>query len=88
MRKLISIFSDMKSPEIIRNIIQEKLLASAMLVLIISKIIYINRNDWPYLLYIIAEPVLAIIALITTWFISIINKYFMNLPEINNYYLL
>lgn len=80
MRKLISIFSDMKSPEIIRNIIRETLLANAMLVLVISEIIYINRNDWPYLLYIIAEPVLAIIGLTTTiWFISIINKYFQEL---------
>lgn len=80
MRKLISIFSDMKSPEIIRNIIRETLLASAMLVLVISEIIYINRNDWPYLLYIIAEPVSVIIGLTTIiWFISIINKYFQEL---------
>ncbi|HGV9720665.1 TPA: hypothetical protein ACNOC2_001371 [Salmonella enterica subsp. enterica serovar Enteritidis] len=44
MRKLFIIFSDIKSLEIIRNIIRETLLANAMLVLIASEIIYINRN--------------------------------------------
>ncbi|EDU8162191.1 hypothetical protein CSU90_004819 [Salmonella enterica subsp. diarizonae] len=44
MRKLFIIFSDIKSLKIIRNIIRETLLANAMLVLIESEIIYINRN--------------------------------------------
>lgn len=78
MRKPFIIFSDIKSLEIIRNIIRETLLANAMLVLIASKIIYINRNrnDWPYLIYIIAEPILATIGLTTiVWIASITNKY-------------
>ncbi|EKR9890180.1 hypothetical protein QAA20_003245 [Salmonella enterica] len=84
MRKLFIIFSDIKSLEIIRNIIRETLLANAMLVLIASEIIYINRNrnrnDWPYIIYIIAEPILATIGLTTiVWIASIINKYFQEL---------
>lgn len=87
MRKLISIISGMKSLEIIRNIIRETLLASAMLVLIISEIICINRNDWPFLLYIITEPISAIIGLTTIWLTSIIKNIFRSSPEIKNHYL-
>ncbi|ECT1022282.1 hypothetical protein DPO11_19890 [Salmonella enterica] len=77
VRKLISIFSDMKSPEIIRNIIRETLLASAMLVLVISEIIYINHNNWPYLIYIIADPILITIFLtVFAWLTVIIHQYF------------
>lgn len=82
MRKLFIIFSDIKSLEIIRNIIRETLLANAMLVLIESEIIYINRNrnDWPYIIYIIAEPILTTIGLTTiVWIASITNKYFQEL---------
>lgn len=82
MRKPFIIFSDIKSLEIIRNIIRETLLANAMLVLIASEIIYINRNrnDWPYIIYIIAEPILATIGLTTiVWIASITNKYFQEL---------
>ncbi|EAN5735638.1 hypothetical protein EJD04_23090 [Salmonella enterica] len=68
MRKLFIIFSDTKSLETIRNIIHETLPGNSILVLIASEIIYINRNrnDWPYLIYIIAEPILATIGLTTT----------------------
>lgn len=63
MRKLISIISDMKSPEIIRNIIRETLPGNTILVLTASGIFYININDTPYLIYIIADPILTTISL-------------------------
>lgn len=82
MRKLISIISDMKSPEIIRNIIRETLLANAMLVLVISEIIYINHNNWPYLIYIIADPILITISLtVFIWLTVIIHQYFQELVK-------
>ncbi|EDS8888707.1 hypothetical protein GQC79_003638 [Salmonella enterica] len=82
MRKLFIIFSDIKSLETIRNIIRETLPGNSILVLIAPEIIYTNRNrnDWPYLIYIIAEPILATIDLTTmTWIASITNKYFQEL---------
>ncbi len=90
MRKLFIIFSDIKSLEIIRNVIRETLLANAMLVLIASEIIYINRNrnDWPYIIYIIAEPILATIGLTTiVWMHSLQINTFRSSQGIKTHYL-
>ncbi len=82
MRKLISIFSDMKSPEIIRNIIRETLLGNTILVLTASGIFYINSNNWPYLIYIIADPILITIFLtVFAWLTVIIHQYFQELVK-------
>lgn len=77
MRKLISIFSDMKTLEIIRNIIRETLPGNSILVLISSITLYINSNSSSYLIYIIADPILTTIFLtVIAWLTVIIHQYF------------
>lgn len=77
MRKLFIIFSDIKSLEIIRNIIRETLLGNSILVLIASVIFYINSNDSSYLIYIMADPILITIFLtVFAWLTLIIHHYF------------
>lgn len=85
MRKLISIFSDMKSPGIIRNIIRETLPGNSILVLISSITLYINSNNSSYLIYIIADPVLITIFLtVFAWLTLIIHQYFQELVKNKN----
>lgn len=85
MRKLISIISDMKSPKIIRNIIRETLLGNTILVLTASGIFYINSNNWPYLIYIIADPILiTIFPTVFAWSVVIIHQYFQKLVKHKN----
>lgn len=82
MRKLISIVSEIKSPEIIRNIIRETLLGNTILVLTASGSFYINSNNWPYLIYIIANPILINIFLtVFAWLTLIIHHYFQELVK-------
>ncbi|ECI0840982.1 hypothetical protein AU892_28325 [Salmonella enterica subsp. diarizonae] len=82
VRKLISIVSEIKSPEIIRNIIRETLLGNTILVLTASGSFYINSNNWPYLIYIIANPILINIFLtVFAWLTLIIHHYFQELVK-------
>lgn len=77
MRKPFIIFSDIKSLEIIRNIIRETLLGNSILVLIASVTFYINSNDSSYLIYIMADPILITIFLtVFAWLTLIIHHYF------------
>lgn len=85
MRKLFIIFSDIKSLEIIRNIIRETLLGNSILVLIASVIFYINSNDSSYLIYIMADPILITIFLtVFAWLTLIIHHYFQELVKNKN----
>lgn len=85
MRKPFIIFSDIKSLEIIRNIIRETLLGNSILVLIASVIFYINSNDSSYLIYIMADPILITIFLtVFAWLTLIIHHYFQELVKNKN----
>lgn len=57
-------------------------MGNTILVLTASGIFYINSNNWPYLIYIISDPILITIFLtVFAWLTVIIHQYFQELVK-------